>query len=324
MSHRVVVSDAKVTELADGRRPLEAVGAEIVSTRATTPEATVEAAAGADALVVDASTPVTADVLDSLPDLRVVGRAGIGFDNIDVAAAARNDVTVVHVPDYCLDEVSTHAVALLLSCARLVPAYDRSTRAGEWDWSLGRPLHRLRDRTLGLLSFGAIARRVVPKAAGYGLTVVAYDPYVDAEEMAEHGVEKVDRDGLFDRADLLSVHAPLSEETRGMVDADALARLPDDAVLVNTGRGAVVDVDAVAAALEAGELGAAGLDVLPAEPPAPDHPILDAERAVVTPHVAWYSEESRRDVAASVAVDVARVLRGEEPASPVDPDAPWA
>jgi len=161
-----------------------------------------------------------------------------------------------------------------------------------------------------------------PGHVALGIDVDELDAW--RQRLAEHGVEKVDRDGLFDRADLLSVHAPLSEETRGMVDADALARLPDDAVLVNTGRGAVVDVDAVAAALEAGELGAAGLDVLPAEPPAPDHPVLDAERAVVTPHVAWYSEESRRDVAASVAVDVARVLRGEEPASPVDPQVRWA
>lgn len=280
------------------------------------------ALAGASAFVVDVSTPVTADLLEDAPDLRLVARAGVGVDNVDVEAAAERDVAVSNVPEYCTREVATHAVALLFACARRVPQYDRDVRAGGWDWGAVGAVHDVTGATLGFASFGPIAREVSGMLSGFGFEQVAHDPYVDAEAMADHGVEAVSFEGLLDRAELVVVLAPLTEETRGLFDADALSRLSDTAVLVNAGRGGVVDEAALAAALEAGELGAAGLDVMAEEPPG-DSPLLDREDAVVTPHAGWYSVEARTRLNEGVAENVAAALAGEEPPDRVEPDLDW-
>jgi D-3-phosphoglycerate dehydrogenase len=288
-----------------------------------TVEATVEAAADADGLVVGVRTPVVARVLDACAELEAVARAGVGIDNIEVAAAADRGVTVTNVPDYCTDEVATHTVALLLACARSLGRYDRSVADGEWDFRAGGEIHRLRGSTLGFLSFGPIARRMREQLRGFDLDVVAHDPYVDAETMADHGVEQVGLEALLDRSALLSVNAPLTDETRGMVDSDAFTRLPDHAVLVNTGRGGVVDEDALLAALEDGEIAGAGLDVFEEEPPT-DSPLLDREDVLGSPHAAWYSVEAKRDLNESVAANLRAVLvDGETPPDWIDPDLDW-
>jgi len=284
----------------------------------------LDAAAGsADALVVDVNTPVDSAVFDELDDLQVVARAGVGIDNIDVAAAADHGVAVTNAPDYCTREVATHTVTLLLDCVRGVAAYDRDTRDGNWGWERGRRVHRLRGGTLGLVSFGPIARRVREQLRGFDVDVVAYDPYVDAEEMADADVAKVELDELYARADYVSLYAPVTDETREMVDADALAQMGEETVLVNTGRGALVDEDALAEALADGGLAAAGLDVLQREPPAPDNPLLDLDNCVVTPHAAWYSEEAQDDLNATVAANVRAALIGETPPNYIDPETDW-
>jgi D-3-phosphoglycerate dehydrogenase len=283
----------------------------------------VEACADADGLVTDIHTPVTAADFAAL-DLAVVARGAVGLDNVDVAAAAEEGVVVTHVPDYCTDEVATHHLALLLDCVRGVARYDRAVRDGEWAWQAASPLHRLRDRTVGVLSFGPIARRFVDLLDGFDLSVLVHDPFVDAETVAEYGAESVDYEELLARSDYLSVHAPETEATRGMVDADALAALPDHAVVVNTGRGAVIDEAALLDALEADRVAAAALDVLREEPPGDDHPLVGREDVVVTPHAAWYSEEARHDVNETVARDVRAVLAGEgDLVGRVDPEAAW-
>ena len=284
-------------------------------------ERVVEAAAGADAVVTDINTPVTEAALDAL-DLSVVVRSAVGVDNIDVAAAAARGVTVTRVPDYCTDEVATHSVTLLLACLRSLKPYDDSVAAGGWSWEEGRPVRRVSASTVGLCSFGPIARRAAEQLSGFGADLVAYDPFVDADEMAERGVEKVDFEGLFDRADHVGVYAPLTDATRGIVDADALGRLSEESVVVNVSRGPVVDADALLAALEADEIKAAGLDVLAEEPPE-DDPLVGRSDTVVTPHAAWYSEDARDDLNRSGAADVAAVLNGETPGGRVDPDADW-
>lgn len=285
-------------------------------------DAIVAAAADADALVVDVNSPVTADVLAACEQLRIVARAGVGVDNVDVRAAADNDVVVTNAPGYCTDEVASHSVALLLACTRKLTHYDRDVRDGGWDWAVGGDAHRLPGSTLGFVSYGPIARRVRERIAGFDLEFVAYDPYVDADEMAADGVEKVDYDELLDRSELLSVNAPLTEETHHMVDADALARLPDHAVLVNTGRGGLIDEAALAEALDAGELGAAGLDVFEREPPE-DTPLLDCENAILSPHAGWYSVEARRELNETVGANVGAALAGETPPDRIDPDLDW-
>ncbi|WP_262175315.1 C-terminal binding protein [Haloarcula laminariae] len=286
-------------------------------------EAALLAATDANAFVVNVNTPVTAEVLDAVDDLRIVARAGVGIDNIDVAAAADHGVAVTNAPDYCTDEVATHTVALLLDCIRGVAAYDRDTRAGNWGWERGRERHRLRGTTVGLVSFGPIARRVREQLRGFAVDVIAYDPYVDADAMAEADVEKVGLDELYARADHVSLHAPVTDETRGIVDADALDAMDDGAVLVNTGRGALVDEDALAAALREGTIAAAGLDVLGTEPPEADHPLLGLDNCIVTPHAAWYSEEARDDLNATVVENVRAGLAGETPPNYIDPETDW-
>ncbi|MDS0260649.1 C-terminal binding protein [Haloarcula sp. S1CR25-12] len=317
---RVVASD---DPMIDAGRLREQLDADVTVAATDSEAALVDAADGADGLVVDVNTPVGAAVFDRLDGLRVVARAGVGIENIDVAAATKHGVTVTNAPDYCTREVATHTVTLLLDCARSVAAYDRDTRAGNWGWERGRRVHRLRGRTLGLVSFGPIARRVREQVRGFDIDVVAYDPYVDAETMADADVEKVTLEALYDQADFVSLHAPLTDGTRGLVDADALDAMHDHAVLVNTGRGGLVDEAALADALAEGTIAAAGLDVLRTEPPAPDHPLVELDNCVVTPHAAWYSAEARAELNATVAANVRAALAGETPPDAIDPETDW-
>lgn len=256
--------------------------------------------------------------LEAAPDCEVVARYGIGIDNVDVEAATERGIYVTNVPEYCQGEVATHALSLLLGLLRGLPAYQHSVADGGWDRTAAPPIHRLSALTVGVVGFGAIGRTVAERLDGLFGTVVASDPFVGSEEMADHGVEKAAFEDLLDRSDAVTVHSPLTDDTRGLFDTEALARMADDAVLVNVARGPIVDADALVAALEAGELAGVGLDVFPDEPPAPDHPLRDHERALVTPHVAWYSEEAndqRREVAAE---NVRAALLGRRPANAVN------
>lgn len=321
MTHKVIISDNKTVDPETRREVLESVGAKIIMLSDRTVKAVADAAAGADALIVDAGTPVTKEVFEASDTLRVVGRAGIGVDNVDVDSAREHGVEVLYAPNYCIDEVSTHALALLLSAVRRLPTFDRQTRAGGWDWTAGQPIHRLRGRTLGLVGFGTLARRLASKLDGFGLELLATDPQVSAAEMEHFGVERVEFEELLEKSAFVSIHVPLYEQTRGMFDDKAFKQMREDAILINTARGPVVDENALVSALEAGEIDAAALDVLAEEPPE-DSALLEREDVLVTPHVAWYSEESQDDLSHSIAADVARVLEGEQPLAPV-PKEPW-
>lgn len=319
MTDTVVVSDDKTEDVETEREALTAfVDVEVRHVAAHDEAALIDAAEEADALIVDASTPVTEAVIDAL-DLSVVGRAGIGVDNVALDAAAERGVTVVHVPDYCLDEVASHTLSLILACARGHPQYGASTARGEWDWTAARPLHRLPGSTLGLLAFGNIPRRLLDFAAGYDFEVLCHDPYVDAATMEARGVEPVEFEELLARSDLLSLHAPLTDETTAILDADAFDAMRDGTVLVNTARGGLVDVAAIRNALDDGTVATAGLDVLPEEPPE-DVSLANRDDVVVTPHVGWYSEESQIELRRKVAADVGRALAGAEPRAPVSTD----
>ncbi len=296
---------------------------EIVVAELGSADRVIEAGRGFDAIVTDINTPVTAEAIEALsPELDAIIRSSVGVDNIDVPAAAAADVTVTRVPDYCTDEVATHSVSLLLTCLRSMKPYDDAVADGRWSWEDGRPIRRLSASTVGLLSFGPIARRAAEQLGGFGTELIAHDPFVDDDVMADYGVETVGLDALFERSDHLAVYAPLTDATRGMVDADALARFSPDSVVVNVGRGPVIDADALLDALDDGTIKAAGLDVLAEEPPK-DDPLVGREDTVVTPHAAWYSEDAYDDLNHSAAADVAAVLNGETPAGRIDPDADW-
>ena len=322
MSYRIVVSDTKVMDEETRAAVLNAVDATVETTAAKEPAAVARAVESADALIVDAGTQVTAEVVDAADSLDVVGRAGIGVDNIDVRAAVDAGVTVVNVPDYAVEEVSTHAFALVLACLRKIPTFDRSVKSGEWEWSVGQPMHRLAGSTVGLVAFGKLASRFAAKLRGFDVDVLAYDPYVPEYRMGDLGVESVTFETLLAESDVVSLHAPLTDETRGLIDADALERMRDDALLVNTARGGLVDEAALYDALVSDDLGGAGLDVRESEPPG-ESSLHGLDSVVCSPHVAWYSEESRVELTETVAEDVVRVLRGEEPDNPVDPETGW-
>lgn len=322
MAYEILVSDSKVIDLESSQSAFSDIEATLRTTEAREPEELTESAAGVDAMIVDASTQVTESVLRSLDSLQVVGRSGIGVDNVDLKTAKELDIAVVNVPDYCLDEVSTHALGMLLSCARKLPQLNAAVKDGEWDWSPAQPIRRLRGQTVGIVGFGKIGRSFAQKVPGLGVDVLVFDPYISVTDLAGFDVTRVNFEELLAESDFVSVHTPLTEETRHMFDAEAFETMPDHAILVNTARGPVVDEEALVAALEAGELGGAGLDVRDPEPPEND-PLIDFENVVLSPHAGFYSEDSRRELTRSVSKDVARVLRGDEPRNPVDATAGW-
>ena len=279
-------------------------------------------APAADGIVAHTDIPVPAEVFRGHPSLEIVARLGTGVDNIDHEAAAEDDVWVTNVPLYSVDEVATHALSLLLGARRGLVAHNRAMSEGAWDWTVGAPAPRLVGSTVGVVSFGSIAQRFVELLSGLDVDVLVYDPYVDDETVADCDATSVDFETLLDSSDAVSVHAPLTPETAGMFDAAAFSRLPEHAVIVNVGRGGIIDEDALLSALEADELAGAGLDVFAAEPPN-GSPLLERNDVICTPHTAWYSEASKRELNETAARNVAAALEGERPPDAIDLDAEW-
>jgi D-3-phosphoglycerate dehydrogenase len=259
------------------------------------------------------------DLLRQLKRCKVIGRFGLGVDNIDIPAATQCGITVTYVPDYCLHEVSDHAMALLLALARKIPFSDRLVQSGRWEMPAVVPIRRLRGRVLGLVGFGNIPRALAPKAQAFGLRVITHDPFVSRDVLAAAGVENVSFEQLLETSDYVSIHAPLLPATRGLFNAQAFARMKKGALLVNTARGPLVDEDALIAALDSGQLGGAALDVVAVEPLAKDSKLLHRDNVIVTPHTGFYSIEALEELQTKCASDVARVLSGEKPVYPVKP-----
>jgi D-3-phosphoglycerate dehydrogenase len=316
----VLVTDHDFDDLAIERSVLADVATvDALSSEPGTPidlETAAEELSGADALI-NLRTPIDASVIDRLDRCRIVARYGIGTDNVDVEAAVERGIAVTNVPDYCIEEVSTHALAMILALQRELPVYDRSVADGAWEREAAPPIHRLSERTVGVVGLGDIGRAVAEKAAALGPTVVASDPYVDAETAADHGAELVDFETVLERSDVVTVHAPLTDATRGLFDADAFETLGPGATFVNVARGGLAAADALVEAVESGDLRAAGLDVFAEEPPAEDHPLRNHDRVLTTPHVAWYAEEANDDRRRRAAENVLAVLQGEDPPNAV-------
>jgi phosphoglycerate dehydrogenase-like enzyme len=281
------------------------------------PARIVEAGQDVDAVFVY-SGKFTAEVIERLPACRVLARCGVGYDNIDVDAAREHGITVTYVPDYGSEDVAEHTLALMFACARRIAASDRAVQHGGWPGyrQLG-PMYRMSGRTLGLLGFGRIARCVARGALAFGMRVLAHDPFVDPAACEALGVHPVGRDELLRTADVVSIHLPLTAETRHSVDAGALALMKPTALLLNTSRGAVIDQRALEEAVLAGRIAGAGLDVLETEPPEPDSPLRTAESVLITPHSAAFTEEALAEVRKRALADALRVLRGEAPLDPV-------
>ena len=315
----VAVADFPFPNLNPAEAVLSELNAEMVLADEPTLEGILKVAAQADGLMVTYGQ-ITADVIKGLKKCKVIGRFGLGVDNIDIEAATKAGIAVVYVPDYCIDEVSDHAMAMLLNLARKISFSNSLVQAGRWEMPAVTPLSRLRGRTLGLAGLGQIPRAVAPKAQSFGLKVIAFDPYVDKEVAKALDVELVDLDTLLESSNYVSVHVPMMPETEKMFDADAFKKMKPDALLVNTARGPLVDADALAEALDAGEIGGAALDVMPVEPPGTDHPLLGRDNVILTPHTGFYSIEALEELQTKTARGVVDVLQGNKPVYPINPE----
>jgi D-3-phosphoglycerate dehydrogenase len=307
---RVVITDHGFPNLRHEETILGAAGAELVVAQCKTPEDVIAAAKDADALLVQWA-PVNAAVIATLTRCKVIVRYGIGVDNVDLAAAKAKGIAVCNVPDYGVREVAEHAVSLALALTRQLPQIDHRLRGGTWKITPDRPMPALHASTFATAGFGRIARTAQEMMHGFGCVRIAYDPYVAADAMKAAGVEKVELDALFARADILSLHLPATAETKHFVNATRLTQMKKTAIVVNTARGPLVDTVALAAALKAGTIGGAGVDVYEKEPIEKDHPLFAAPNALLTSHVAWYSESSIPRLQQLAAEETVRGLKGE-------------
>lgn len=317
----VAVTDHVFPDLEQERRLLADAGHELrFGSNAASVEEVREAVTGADA-VLNCFAPMPAEVIRSLERCVIIARYGIGLDTIDLDEATAKGIVVTNVPDYCIDEVSDHALALLMSLARGVTLLDRRVRSGSWTSTDARPIHRLRGRTLGLVGFGRIARALAAKVAPLGFRVVTTDPFVPDEAVRDAGAEPATLEELLVAADVVSIHAPLTPDSRHLIGEAELAMMKPGAILINTSRGPLVDLDALRAALAEDRLGGAGLDVLEVEPPAADDPLLHRDDVIVTPHAAFYSEESLEELQRKAVEQVIEALAGRTPPYAVNADA---
>ncbi|MDT7724858.1 MAG: D-3-phosphoglycerate dehydrogenase / 2-oxoglutarate reductase [Actinomycetota bacterium] len=318
MTKTVLVTDYAWPSLDIEREVFAEAGAELLVAETGIEDELVGLAPRADAILT-CFQKVTAAVLEAAPHCCTVARYGVGVDNIDVARATELGMVVSNVPDYCVDEVSDHTAALILALTRRVVPFARQVADGGWDSTAFPPMRRLRGQTLGLVGFGAIARRVATKMRGFGMQVLAYSPGLHAGEQTDEVIAAGSLAEVLARSDVLSLHVPLNEGTRGLIDAEALSRMKPSALLINTARGPLVDTTALAGALAAGRLAGAALDVLPHEPPAPDEPLLGMDNVILTPHAAFASLEAVAELQNKAATNVAAVLAGRRPRYVVNP-----
>jgi D-3-phosphoglycerate dehydrogenase len=318
-SLKVAVADSVFPNLDPARAVVARIGADLQLASDSTPEAILKIAADADAVLVTYAK-ITADMIRQLTRCRIVSRFGIGVDNVDIAAASAKGIVVTKVPDYCIDEVSDHAMALLLAAVRKIPFSNRQVHGGVWKMPEVVPIRRLRGSVLGLVGFGRIPQLVAPKAKAFGLRVVAYDPFVPADVFKNAGVDGVSFEELLKISDYVSVHSPLTPETKGLFNAETFRKMKPGSYIVNTARGPIIDEAALAAALDAKQIAGAALDVMTQEPPG-SSPLFGRDNVIVTPHTSFYSEEALVDLQTKAAEEVVAVLSGKPPRNPVNPEA---
>ena len=319
----VVIADYDYGDVDIERKLIESAGFTLVAAQCKSEDDVIDIARNADAIITQYAH-VGAHAISAFTRCRVIARYGTGVDIVDVDAATRRNILVTNVPnDWCENEVADHAMALLLTVARKLRDYDRGTRAGIWRWQSGQPIYRLRGRILGLLSFGAIARAIAARAAGFGMRVIAHDPYIGPADIAAHGATPVSFDELIEQADCLVIQAPLTLDTRNLIGEAQLRRMKPSAVLINTARGPIVNDSGLYRALKEGWIAGAGVDDIAEEPSKqrewkPTNPLFGLDNIVITPHAAYYSEEAMQTVRDFAAQEVVRVLSGRQPLSPVN------
>ena len=313
----VVMTDYAWPSVEPERQVLDKIGAELIIADSGDEDELVDLAPQADGILT-CWKQTTTKVIRAAKRCKVIGRCGIGLDNIDVETATASGIVVTNVPSYCIDEVSDHAMALLLTCARKISIFDREIKRGNWNRDVGPPVYRIRGKTLGIIGFGKIGRAIVPKAKSFGLQVIAFSPSLSPEIAKSHGVEKVDLPQFLKRCDFITIHAPHNAQTDRLLGEGEFRQMKNTCYVINTSRGGVIDNSALCKAVNDGWIAGAGLDVLDEEPPTADEPVLKLETVAITPHAAFASEESTYDLEVKAAQAVTNVLIGKMPESVVN------
>lgn len=308
---KLVVTDQAFGNTRHEQAAARAIGADFAEYQCRTEDDTCAAVAGAQA-VLNNFAPMTRKVLAAMPKGAVVVRYGVGVDNVDLASARDLGVRVCNVPDYGVEEVADHAAAFSLSLARKLGRLDAGIRSGAWQiGAMVDGLRSLRDTTVGLIGMGRIARAYAARMAAFGCRITGFDPFVTDEAARAAGITPLARDAVIASANILSLHVPFTPETRHLIDAEALARLPAGAIVVNCSRGGLIDEEALAAALGIGQISGAGLDVFEKEPLADASPLRSAPNVVMSPHAAFFSDASVDALQRLAAEEALRGLRGE-------------
>ncbi len=316
--YKVVVTDDRYESYKEENDVLSELGISVEVHNFTNAEEAKAALKDADAVLVNLF-PLTKDIIDSMEGCKVIVRYGVGYDNVDVDAATAKGIWMSRVPDYSLEDVSDHALALLLSSVRKIAYKDRQVRNGKWNLHKDWPAYRVAGKTLGLIGFGAISRVLFRKISGLGLDkILIYDPYVPAAEIKKLGGTPATLGEVVSRSDFISIHAPLTKETEGIIGSKDFAEMKENCILVNTSRGPLIDEEALYHALKTGQIAAAGIDVFNSEPLIENSPLRNLENITLTDHAGWYSEESIVELKTKVAQNVLSVLKGGKPNYPVN------
>lgn len=312
----VVITDCDHGSIEIEKEELYRIGAKITLAQVRSEEDLIRVCGQADGIL-NQYAPLTRAVMGHLPKCKVIAKYGVGVDTVDLKAATDFGIIVTNVPDYCVDEVADHTISLMLSLARKIVFFNQRVKSNEWDFRQGNPIHRIRNKTLGLIGCGRIGREVARKMSVFGVRAIAYDPYI-----ADPGgaIAFVDLDTVLRESDFISIHCSLNESTRHLLGGGEFQKMQKKPLIINVARGPIIDEMELIQALNRGQISGAGMDVLEKEPPDPHNPLLKMENVILSPHVAFYSEESICELKRRAAEGISAVLLGEWPRAVVNKD----
>ena len=313
---KVVITDCDHGFIDEEKEAFERMGAELVLAQVKEEDDLIRVCKEADGLI-NQYARLTRRVLENLPKCKVISRYGVGLDPVDLRAATDFGIIVANVPDYCIHEVADQTLSMILALIRKTAFFDQKVKSGQWDFRLGRPIHRIKGKTLGLIGSGRIGLEVAKRISAFGVRVITFDPYL---QKAPEGIELMDFDTVLKESDFISIHCPLNEATRHLIGEKEFQKMAKKPLLINTSRGPIIDEPALIQALARGQISGAGLDVLEKEPPDPQNPFLKMENVILSPHVGFYSEESIHELKRRAAEIVSTVLSAKWPKSVVNPE----
>jgi len=314
---KVYVTDYEYETLENERKQISKVDADFIPIQCKTEDDIINKAKDADAIFVQYA-PITDKVIENLKNLKVIVRYGVGVDCVDLDSATKHNIYVCNVPDYSVDEVSTHTITLILASLRKIQLLSNSVKKGIWDYNISKPIHRPSKLTIGIVGFGRISREIARKVKIFGFNLVAYDPFVSEDIMKQYESDKVDFDNLLKISDIITIHTPLLKSTYHLFNKEAFLSMKKGSYIINTSRGPLIDEQALVYALNNGIIAGAALDVCEKEPIEQDSNLKKYDNVILTPHVAWYSEESQTDLQTKAGEEIVRVLSGEKPLNSVN------